>query len=537
MSSLSASDTLRDEEAAYGADIVSYLNSSLSPFHCVYEVKRRLSEAGFKELDERRSWDASTLTPGGKYFVARNGSSLIAFAVGGAFNPATSGLMVIGAHTDSPCPKLKPVSSLEKEGHVMLGVVGYGGGIWHSWFDRDLTVVGRALVKGPDGRLTPRLVHVPRAICRIPTLAIHLSKADERSSFAPNLQSHFPPMLATKIKEALWDSAPASRGGGAGGAGAGAAMAAVAAPTAAGVSAPASLSSKHTPLLMKAVAKSLGLSDAEVAAGAIVDFELQLSDTQPSAIIGACEEFVSSGRLDNQGSCYCASKALLESLAGSDGEARFRADSSVRMITMFDHEEVGSLSAQGADSAFFPDTLTRVGVGLGCGDVFALKARSFQISSDMAHAVHPNYSDRHDPANKPRLGGGLVMKHNANQRYATNAIGASMVRRFAELAGSDGVGVQEFCVKADSACGTTIGPITAGGSGIRTVDVGPPQLSMHSCRELMAVADVRASVKLFVSAFAHFEGVSKAVSETDGDAEGRDPFWAQPGNGWGQKTA
>ena len=189
-------DTTEDE-AAYANDFVDYLNESCSPFHCVAEVKRRLLAAGFTQLDERKPWSgpapdeltSGAVRRGGRYFVTRNGSSLIAFAVGGAFDAATSGAIVIGGHTDSPCPKLKPVSTLEKDGHVMLGVVGYGGGIWHSWFDRDLTVVGRAVVRDPaDGKVTPRLVRVPKALCRIPTLAIHLSNGDERKNFSPNLQ-------------------------------------------------------------------------------------------------------------------------------------------------------------------------------------------------------------------------------------------------------------------------------------------------------------------------------------------------------------
>jgi aspartyl aminopeptidase len=485
--------TAPEEEAAYAADFVNYLNAAASTFHCVSEVKRRLSAAGYVELDERRVWNVEK---NGKYFVSRNGSSLIAFAVGGAFDPTTSGFLAIGAHTDSPCPKLKPISSLEKDGHVMLGVVGYGGGIWHSWFDRDLTVVGRALVKDARGVVSPRLVNVQKAIARIPTLAIHLSQDDERTAFKPNLQNHFPPLLATKIKEALWKPAPE-----------------------AGAAAPAAgCAARHTPLLMSIVAKSVGCAPED-----IVDFELQLGDTQPSAVMGACDEFVSSGRLDNQGSCYMATAALIESTP------TLPADSAVRMVCMYDHEEVGSLSAQGADSPFFAETMARVASSLGA-DLPSTKARSFQISSDMAHAVHPNYSDRHDPANKPRLHGGLVLKHNANQRYATNALGASLVRRFAEIAK---VSVQEFAVKADSACGTTIGPITAGGTGIRTVDVGPPQLSMHSCRELMATSDVRSSVKLFVAAFDNFAAVSRALDPGDGP----DAFWTEPGNGWGNKTA
>uniref|UniRef100_A0A7S2SV01 aspartyl aminopeptidase n=1 Tax=Rhizochromulina marina TaxID=1034831 RepID=A0A7S2SV01_9STRA len=472
---------------------VAYLNESQSPFHCVDAVKRRLVAAGFTQLDERKPWE---LERGGKYFATRNGSSLIAFAVGGAFDPDSSGFIIIGGHTDSPCPKLKPISKLEKEGAHMLGVVGYGGGLWHTWFDRDLTVVGRALIRTAEDRLEPRMVSVGRALCRIPTLAIHLSVGDERTTFKPNLESHFPPLLATEIKAALWRDTKTMNG----------------APGEAGAS------SRHTPLLMSVVAEELGCEVSD-----IVDFELQLADTQPSAIIGACREFVSSGRLDNQGTCFTGTRGLIDSL--DDGS--LATDTSVRMLTMFDHEEVGSLSAQGAQSPFFDETLARVSAALGA-DFFSIKARSFQISSDMAHAVHPNYSERHDGKNRPRLHGGMVIKHNANQRYATNSIGASLIRRFAELAG---VPIQEFAVKADSGCGTTIGPITGAGTGIRTVDVGPPQLSMHSCREMMATDDVVHAVQLFVAAYRSYSTLSKTV-----EVDGPDPFWAAPGVGWGLKT-
>jgi len=262
---------LSEDESGLAQDFVAYLNAAQSPFHCVAEVKRRITAQGFTELDERRSWDG-TITKGGKYFVSRNGSSIIAFAVGGAFDPETSGLICVGAHTDSPCPKLKPVSTLEKEGHVMLGVVGYGGGLWHTWFDRDLTVVGRALVQ-EGGRAVAKLVHVPKAICRTPTLAIHLSTADERASFKPNLQQHFPPLLATKIKEAL--AGPPSL---------------PQRPPAAAAEGPSSLGGCHTPgaqgpasrhcgLLLEVVAKAVGCDPEQ-----ILDLELQLADTQPAAV-------------------------------------------------------------------------------------------------------------------------------------------------------------------------------------------------------------------------------------------------------------
>ena len=246
--------------------------------------------------------------------------------------------------------------------------------------------------------------------------------------------------------------------------------------------------------------------------------------------------------------------ALIESLDSLD------ADCSVRMLSMFDHEEVGSQSAQGAESPAFADAMSRVVAALG-GDIYAAKARSLQISSDMAHGVHPNYAERHDAQHsftqdppslvcfvstlylgegvrekeptfylkkmriRPKLHGGLVIKHNANQRYATSSVGASFIREFAKRAGD--LPTQDFCVKADAACGTTIGPITAAQTGIRTVDVGAPQLSMHSVREMMGTDDVFYGVKIFRSAYENFHDANKAI-----DIDGPDKFWKHPGNGW-----
>eukprot|EP00617_Octactis_speculum_P023473 CAMPEP_0185755974 /NCGR_PEP_ID=MMETSP1174-20130828/14436_1 /TAXON_ID=35687 /ORGANISM="Dictyocha speculum, Strain CCMP1381" /LENGTH=507 /DNA_ID=CAMNT_0028434747 /DNA_START=6 /DNA_END=1529 /DNA_ORIENTATION=+ len=484
----------------YANDFVDYMNASVSQFHCVAEVRRRLLGAGFVQLDERKVW---SLEKAGKYFVTRNGSSIISFAVGGQFDPTTSAFMIIGGHTDSPVPVLKPTSKLMKEEHVMLGVVGYGGGIWRSWFDRDLTVVGRALVKTSEGRVEHRLVRVNKALCVIPSLAIHLSVGDERTTFKPNLQNEFPPLMATAVKESLWRSARSAAEGGSS-------------------SKNSSISNRHTPLVVFAVAQSLGCAVDD-----IVDFELQLCATQPAALVGVCDEFISSGRLDNQGTCYTATTALIESLSRTGELAN---ESSVRMVSLFDHEEVGSASAQGAESPFFNDVMTRISTSLGA-DILSIKQRSFQISSDMAHAVHPNYSARHDPMHKCIMHGGLVIKHNANQRYATNCVGASLVREFARIAE---VPIQEFAVRADSACGSTIGPITATQTGIRTVDVGPPQLAMHSCRELMGADDVGNSIRVFVAAFRNFSELNKSLEV---DLVGQpDPFWSEPGNGWGQKT-
>mmetsp|Transcript_1410 Transcript_1410/g.4224 ORF Transcript_1410/g.4224 Transcript_1410/m.4224 type:complete len:483 (-) Transcript_1410:40-1488(-) len=466
-------------------DIVSYLNAAQSPFHCCEEVKRRLLAAGFVELDERRPW-AGAIKPGFSYVVTRNGSTLLAFSVGGKFDASTSGAICVGAHTDSPVPKLKPVSRLEKSGATMLGVVGYGGGLWHTWFDRDLTLVGRAVVRR-GGRVAPALVDVKRPVCRIPTLAIHLSQGDERTTFKPNLQQHLPPMLVSGVRAALRPKEAADK--------------------------PGALA-RHDAAVLALAAEALGCPAEDV-----LELELQLADAQPAQLVGLEGEFVASGRLDNQASCYCGTQALIEALGTLPGDA------SLRVLAMFDHEEVGSLSAQGADSPCFGDCLERAyGALAPAGDFHAFLARSFQISSDMAHGQHPNYADRHDPQHAVQLQGGLVIKHNANQRYATNAVGAAYVREFARLAD---VPVQDFAVKADSGCGTTIGPITAAGTGIRTVDVGPPQLSMHSCREMMGLDDVYYSVKTFRAAYEHYAETCKAV-----DVDGPDVFWKSPGSGW-----
>ncbi|KAH8045571.1 aminopeptidase [Aureococcus anophagefferens] len=412
---------VRTATREYDADVVSYLNAAVSAFHCVAEVRRRLLAAAFEELDERRPW-AGAVKPGGSYFVTRNGSSLLAFAVGGAFDEAT-------------------------------------------WFDRDLTLVG---ARSRQGRPARALVDLGKPICRIPTLAIHLSVGDERSTFKPNLQSHLPPMLASGIR-GFAAAAATTRG-------------------------PAFHRRARAPRRRR---RRPGGGLPRLRAGRRPRARAPARDTQPAQLAGIHEEFVSSGRLDNQASCYCGTQALIEA-AGS-----LAADASLRMLTMFDHEEVGSLSAQGANlcanSPAFKDVLSRAYAALEGRDEHAFVARSLQISSDMAHGVHPNYAEqRHDPKHGPKLQGGLVIKHNANQRYATNAVGAVMVREFAARAD---VPTQDFAVKADSGCGTTIGPITAALTGMRTVDVGPPQLSMHSCREMMGSDDVFYTIKLCKAAY------------------------------------
>jgi len=367
----------------------------------------------------------------------------------------------VGAHTDSPVLKLKPCSKKTSAGYLQVAVAPYGGGLWHTWFDRELTVAGCVIVAEGSG-FRKRLVHIKRPILRVPSLCIHLQTADERVSFAPNKETHLQPVLAL-IQDML------NRGG----------------------SGDASddkseADPRHCPELLSMLAAELGCAVHD-----IKDFELSLCDTQPGQIWGLRNEFFSSPRLDNHVHCFTATHALLEYAAGDISE-----DTGVALAVCFDHEEVGSESTSGAGSPVMQDAVDRIGGCFSKGDVELHKVsirHSFNISADTAHAVHPNWAGKHDSGHQPLLNKGTVIKTNDNQRYATNSETGFLFR---ELARQAGVSVQEFVVKNDCACGSTIGPIVAAKTGIRTIDVGVPLLSMHSIRETIGVADIMNSLVL-----------------------------------------
>ncbi|EFJ48973.1 hypothetical protein VOLCADRAFT_104511, partial [Volvox carteri f. nagariensis] len=311
-------------------ELVDFLNAAWTPFHAVDEARKMLLAAGFKHLQEKDAWD---INPGGRYFFTRNATTIVAFAVGKKYAPG-NGFYMIGAHTDSPCLKLKPVSKSTKSDCLMLNVETYGGGLWSTWFDRELGVAGRVLVRHPDtGMLAQRLVKISKPIARIPMLAIHLQTASERSEgFKINAQNHLAPLLATNTKaKAKAPTAPQVVS-----AAAAAAAAAPAAPP------PPPAPERHHPLLLSLLADHLGCSASD-----IVDLELHMCDVQPSVIGGACEEFIFSGRLDNLAMSFCALTALIRSCGGGSGSADLLAEESgVRAVALFDHEEVGSGSAQ-----------------------------------------------------------------------------------------------------------------------------------------------------------------------------------------------
>ena len=459
------------EGRQFAEDFVTFMNEACTAWHAVEACIKRLLDAGFTRLFDGEDWG---LVPKGKYFFTRHGTCLFAFTVGGAYEPG-EGFTLIGAHSDSPCFRVKPVTCFKKDGSLMVNTMPYGGGLWHTWFDRDLGIAGRCVMKEKDGGMSTRLVRINDPVARIPTLAIHLS--DDRNSFAPNLQDHCKAILSMDPEIVSLKPTAAEE----------------------------EVSERLHPALLRMIADQLG-----VPADTIEDMELQLIDIQPSTIGGAAGELLFSGRLDNLCSCYQATRAIIDQSAD---DTVLTKQKGVHMIMLFDHEEVGSNSATGAGSPLLMQTIQRV-IALISGDpsshmVMKTLKQSFMVSIDMAHAKHPNYGSKHDDTMAPRINQGLVIKTNANQRYATNAISATMFRRFAKLAGCP---CQEFSVRSDTGCGSTIGPIIATLSGILTIDVGTPQFSMHSIREMMGSEDAFVGYVHLKSCLAHFAGMSAKSS-------------------------
>lgn len=472
-------------------ELVEYLNESWTSYHATETAARMLSAAGYLRLREQDEWK---IAPGGKYFLTRNMSSIVAFAVGESYE-AGDGFHIIGAHTDSPCPKLKPISAVSKSGFLQVGVQTYGGGLWHTWFDRDLSVAGKVVLRrsAGGGGLSQELVRIDRPILRIPTLAIHLDRGVNTEGFKLNTETHFAPILATAIKGELEVEVTKD---------------VVGTQPGLGTEHRISPAVAHHPLLLAVLADQLNCDAHE-----IVDFDLEVCDVQPSVIGGAAREFIYSGRLDNLASSFCALKALLE--AGGDGS--LAKGNNIRMIALFDNEEIGSESTTGAGGSLLADVLKRtVNVLCSKSDEEGLSERSlrrsFLVSADMAHALHPNYADKHEGNHAPKLHSGLVVKHNANQRYATNAVTATLFR---ECAAKSGIPTQDFVVRNDMGCGSTIGPILSSKLGIRTVDVGVPQLSMHSVREMCGTEDIEICYKHFRAFFENFAAIDAKMADLD----------------------
>jgi len=400
-------------------DLLAFLDASPSPWHAVRSAADRLLAAGFDEVLETEPWRSV-----GAGFVIRGGA-LVAWRSPGAPR-ASAPFHIVGAHTDSPCLRIKPRPDTGQLGWRQLGVEVYGGALLNSWLDRDLGVAGRVILR--DRSSVDVAVHEP--IARVPQLAIHLDRDVNDKGLVLDKQQHLTPVWGTG-SPGLGDFA------------------------------------------------SWLAERAAVAAADIAWWDLSLFDITAAAILGADRSLIASGRLDNQVSCWAATHALCGSVP---------VDGHVSMIALFDHEEVGSESATGASGPLLSTVIERI-VAADGGDREALHqalATSLCISADNAHAVHPNYPERHEPGHRPIVNQGPAIKVNSNQRYATSGETAAAFQRACERAG---VPWQVFVSRNNMPCGSTIGPLTATALGIPTVDVGVPQLSMHSARELCGVED------------------------------------------------
>ncbi|KAI7185912.1 hypothetical protein D0869_08512 [Hortaea werneckii] len=499
-------------------DFVDFLNASPTPFHAVRSARERLEKAGFKQIKERDSWN-STLQPGGKYYLTRNTSTLVAFAIGSQWRPGNP-LAIVGAHTDSPCLRIKPISKRTGEGFMQIGVETYGGGMWHTWFDRDLGVAGRVMVNsGQSGEVQQRLVKINKPICRIPNLAVHFGGS---VPFEFNKEAQLFPITGLV-------SAELNRQGKTGEE---VKKAETDAEKEAGFEPLKTPKERHHPYLISLLAKEAGCKEDE-----ILDFECVLFDTQPACIGGLNDEFVYSARLDNLGMTYCAVEGLIQSVASSSA---LQNDNTIRMIATFDHEEIGSTSAQGADSNMLPSVVRRLSclpsspssgsssgsdqsydkVSTSSDDTSTAYEQtcstSLMVSADMAHSINPNYAGKYEAEHKPHMNEGTVIKINANVRYATNSPGIVLLQECARRAkpasyqppGSkitnSGVPLQMFVVRNDMPCGSTIGPMLSANLGMRTIDVGNAQLAMHSIRETGGCYDVEHGVNLFDAFFEHY---------------------------------
>ena len=405
------------------------LNRDLLDFISKSPTAFHATESMAKELLEEgfvqlNEADEWELESGKRYFVTRNNSSLIAFKLSKK-DIINDGIRMLGAHTDAPALKVKPHSEVQKKNYMQLGVEIYGGAILSTWFDRDLSLAGRVCYQKKNGQLAETLVDFKRAIAYVPNIAIHLNREvnDKRSI---NKQKEMAPVILQADKQ---------------------------------------------PTLEKILLDEL--RKQKINQVKILDHDLFFYDTQPAAVVGLKDDFIVGARLDNLLSCFVGMKAIVEDKADV-----------TTMLICNDHEECGSASTTGASGTFLKDVLIRM---MGSEErLIRAMNKSMLVSADNAHAVHPNYVEKHEPAHTPLLNAGPVIKINANQRYATNSRTGAV---FAQCSAKVKVPLQKFVIRTDLPCGSTIGPLTSTLLGIPTLDIGVPTFGMHSIRETAGTKD------------------------------------------------
>ena len=422
----------------FATDLLDYIYKSPTAFNAVKTSEKLLIDNGFKELKMNKKWD---LQVGGKYYVTKNSSALTAFVIN-SDSIENEGFRIIGSHSDSPTFRIKPKAEMTVENsYLKLNTEAYGGAILSTWYDRPLAIAGRVVLKSED-ILSPKeeIININKPLCIIPSLAIHLNRS-VNDGYKYNKQKDMLPLVGL-INETL----------------------------------------EKDNFLLNEISKNLEVDKEE-----ILDFDLFLYEFEKGSLIGPNEEFISTGRLDNLSMAHASLHGLLDA-KGQKG---------INIAVIFDNEEVGSSTKQGADSNMLLNILERICLCLGKNreEFFTGIYSSFMISADLAHAVHPNIPEKHDPTNKPIVGRGPVIKISANQSYTSDSLSAGVYKSICE---KSNVKYQEFVNRSDERGGSTIGPISSTHLDINTVDIGSPILSMHSIRELGSVDDHFDIYKTFV---------------------------------------
>ncbi len=412
-------------QSQYNTTLFSFLSSSPTPYHAVAGIEDILRLHGFIQLQENEQWQ---LEKGFSYFLTRENCATIAFTLG-RDEEKTDGFRMLAAHTDSPSLQLKPKPDMKTGTYHQLGVEVYGGCLLGSWFDRELSLAGRVACEMADGNLSVLLVDFERPLLTIPSIAIHLNR-DANKNTGIDQQKHLPPIIAQSVD-------------------------------------------KQLPEFNSLLLNQLQLQHPKAMIKEILAFDIFCYDFHGAGYLGVNNEFISSARLDNLLSCHAGATAL----ASID-----RAKNNFLLCA--NHEENGSTSATGAHGSFVDSVFERI-IPEPESKRISL-SNSFLISMDNAHAAHPNFMDKMDPAHEISLNKGPVIKLNANQRYATNSLSAATYKRICKAAN---ITPQEFVMRSDMPCGSTIGPIMAARLGVKTIDIGAPSLAMHSIRELTGSCD------------------------------------------------
>ncbi|KUI71025.1 Vacuolar aminopeptidase 1 [Cytospora mali] len=440
---------------------LQFLTENPTIFHAVDYFKGRMNSVGFTELPARDDW-SDKIQPGGKYYVTRNGSTLAAFIVGEAYKPG-NGVAMIAGHIDALTAKLKPVSKKPtKAGFVQLGVAPYAGALNETWWDRDLSIGGRVVVRDAEtGKTTTKLVKLGWPIAKIPTLAPHFGVG---MTGAQNKETQVVPVIG--LESSSSDEALGEVG---------------------------TFVASQPPKLVKLIASELGIKPQNY--GSIVNWELELFDFQPATVAGMDKELISAGRIDDK----LCSWAALTGLLYSDSAPT---DSGIKLVALFDDEEIGSLLRQGARGNFLPSVIERTvealsaqaGKTFGPGVVGQTYARSFLVSADVTHAANPNFLEKYQSEHLPLLNVGITICADSNGHMTTDSVSTAVCSRVAELSGCKN---QLFMIRNDSRSGGTVGPMLSSAMGVKTVDAGLPQLSMHSIRATTGALDPGLGAKWF----------------------------------------